>query len=191
MKRNIGLLSSLLISVGIAHGAAIDWTLSGMNSALTDYAGSAAANTTVYLVLADQSKIATITDLADASAFTTALDAITVATVESNSTGKKPATTTATYESPLLTAGTSYTFGMLYTSVDSDGNGYYRLLTSASSISAYDSSDPSSSQAVSLSWSNMGKASWTKGYTAAAVPEPSTAVLALAGLALLLKRRKA
>ena len=189
MKKLLAVSLALVASAEVCFGAAIDWTLSGMNTALTDYAGNTAGKTTVYLVLADNKSIASITDVAGEDAFTTALGSITVATVSSGTDGKKPATTTATFESPLLDAGTSYTFGMLYVSNDTDGNGFYRLLKSQSSVAAYDSSDPSSSQAVSLSWSTMKSAAWTKGYTA--VPEPSTVALALAGLALLLKRRKA
>ena len=195
MKKILAIVSVAIVGATFSHGAAIDWQISGMNSELKNYLGTTAANVPVYLVLADSTSIATITDTASQAEFEEALANITIGSTTTGSDGKKPAdwastSYTKTFESDLLTSGTSYTFGMLYASQDADGNGNYRLLASTQSIMAYDVKDPTSAQTVSLSWSNMGKASWSSAY-AAPVPEPSTAALALAGLALLLKRRKA
>ena len=192
MKQILAFVAASLISTSVVHGAAIDWQMSGMNSALKDFAGNVAANTTVYFVLADTASIATISDTSSATDFENALKEITLSSITTGDDGKKPASLAPNYtivvESPKLTSGTSYTFGMLYTSKDDEGNGVYRLLADSSTTAAYDSSDPSSSQATSLSWSNMGKASWDKGYS---VPEPSVALMGLLGLGMLLKRRSA
>ena len=187
MKKILTILA-LVSTVGISHGAAIDWNISGINSALSNYDGTTAASTKIYLILADTSSLATITDVADPTSFESALSAITLTSTAAGSDGKKPAVTSTTVESSLLTSGQSYTFGMMYMSTDTEGNGYYKIVTQTKT--AYDTSDPSTSQAVGLSWATMKSSSWTKGYTAA-VPEPSTAMLALAGLALLIKRRRA
>ena len=169
------------------HAASIDWKITGMNSVISDYLGNAAANTTIYLVFGTTADIASITEAADKDAFSSALSAITIATTSSASDGKKPSTTTTTVSHASLTASQDYTLGMLYLSEDADGNGFFRVTTALGT--AYDPSVVGSSGSVSTSWANMKSASWTKGYEA--VPEPSTAALALAGLALLLKRRRA
>ena len=186
MKKTLALLLGLLAATSV-QAASINWTVSGKNQALSEYGGTTAAGTTVYLILADATSLASITDVANLTDFTTALDSITIGTVESDSAGKKPNPITTTVSSSKLTAGTSYTMASIYISVDPDGNGFYKMATGVGV--AYDPSVEGSSGSISTDWGTMRSASWTKGYTA--VPEPSTAVLAFAGLALLLKRRRA
>ena len=198
MKKLIAFFSVIVATVGATYAAAIDWNISGMNKVLSAYDGTTAANTAVYLVLADTTSLASITDATDEEAFNTALANIQVGVTESGIDGKKPSTTQSTVESPKLTSGTNYTFGMLYVSKDTAGNGYYRIVTS--DAAAYDTSDPSTSQAVGLSWATMSSAAWSNGWTkptdpdpgpTPGVPEPATGALALAGVALLFKRRRA
>ena len=187
MKKTLLLLAVLFTASQIMFGAAIEWQISGMNKALTNYDGATAANTTVYLILADSASLSTITGLEGpnaASDFNTALAKITLASVTSASDGKKPATLTSVVSSDLLSAGTTYTFGMLYVSEATDG-GYYRYV--AATKPAYDLSDPTGKQTASLSWATMAGSTWQKGY---AVPEPASAMLALAGVAMLIRRRK-
>ena len=189
MKKTLLLLAVLFTASQIMFGAAIEWQISGMNKPLTNYDGATAANTTVYLILADSASLSTITGLEGpnaASDFNTALAKITLASVTSNADGKKPATLNSVVSSDLLSAGTTYTFGMLYVSEATDG-GYYRYVTSKRP--AYDlDGDPTYKQTASLSWATMLGSTWTKGYTA--VPEPASAMLALAGVAMLIRRRK-
>jgi len=187
MKKTFLLIASLMLFASMSHGASITWIISGKNTALKDYASNVAAGTTVYLILADSTSLASITDIEGKDAFEDALAAITVGSVTADSDGKKPEQTTVDMSSSLLTAGNSYTLASLYLGYDSDGNGYYRYASNTGT--AFDPSVEGSAGTISTSWANMGTATWTKGYTA--VPEPSTAALALAGLALLLKRRKA
>ena len=91
--------------------------------------------------------------------------------------------------SDLLTAGETYSFGLLYYSTDSKGDGYFKIATVSSQ--AYDPADPTSVQDAKTSFTTFGNASYGTEKAFSAVPEPSTAALALAGLALLIRRRKA
>ena len=191
------ILASLALAVvaTIAPAASIDWSVTGMNKVLNEYDGTVASGTTVYLVLADATSLASITydeasnPLTDAT-FADARSAITIGTVNAGADGKKPSKTLNTVSSDLLTAGTEYTLAAIYFSTASDGNGYYRSVVTPGT--AYDPTVAGSAGAISTSWATMSTAQWTKGYAPApAVPEPSSAALALAGLALLLKRRRA
>ncbi len=188
MKKLLTLAALVAVSMS-AYGASINWNISGINNVLDTYDGGTAANTTVYLILADAASLDTITSSTQFKTdFTTALNAITINTTASNAAGKKPAVVADIIStSELLTAGTSYTFGMIYVSEDASGNGYYALSTASGMAYTYDPEDPSAAQSVSLSWSTMNSSAWTQGY---AVPEPATAALALAGLAMLIRRRK-
>ena len=189
MKKTLALLLVFLAATSV-QAASIDWSLSGKNQVLSEYGGGTASKTPVYLILADSASLASITDVVGETAFKDALSLITVATLEAGSDGKKPAglvNNTVTVASDKITAGQSYNMAMIYVSVDTDGNGWYKM---ASGLGvAYDPSVEGSSGLVSTDWGTMRSSSWTKGYSP--VPEPSTAVLALAGLALLLKRRRA
>ena len=191
MKKTLLTIAGLLLFASMSHGASISWIMSGKNQALKDYSNAVAGGATVYLILADTTSLASITST-DSKALTktefdNALAAITIGSVSAGADGKKPTVTTVDMSSDLLTASQNYLLGSLYMGYDDAGNGFYRIATNTGT--AFDPSVEGSAGTVSLNWANMGTASWTKGYTA--VPEPSTAVLALAGLALLLKRRRA
>jgi len=75
----------------------------------------------------------------------------------------------------------------------SDGKTYYNLSSDTYTLAGIsDEGSVLDNAVMSFSYSTAGeKSSITKGGGWTAVPEPSTAALALAGLALLLKRRKA
>ena len=187
--KNIITATLLFVAFSVS-AASINWQVSGIaTKTLSNYDGTTAANTPVYLILADATSLASITDVSDKDTFTSALSLITVASGVSKADGKKwdGAGNYTAYSSPLLTAGTQYDLGMLYFSEDAKGNGFYRVVSGKGT--AYDPTVEGATGSVSLNYGTLSSASWTKGYTA--VPEPSTAVLALAGLALLLKRRRA
>ncbi len=89
--------------------------------------------------------------------------------------------------------GSKFAMLLVYTGA-ADGKTYYNLSSTVGEISGMSVDPPvnAADQSFSFSYSTSsekGKLSGGGGWTA--VPEPSTAMLALAGLALLIKRRKA
>ena len=190
MKRILTLITILGIGITSAQAASIQWSVSGIATAVLtnpDSAGSTAGSSTLYFILADD--LSSLSGNEKKSDFETALSAITLATATTAADGTKPSITKQVVTSPLLNVGQEHTFGLLYFGEDDKGDGYYKLITATKA--AYDASAPTTAKEVKTSFSNLANASYgsSKAYTA--VPEPSTAALALAGLALLLKRRKA
>ena len=188
MKKILALIAILGIGITSAQAASIQWSVSGIATAVLtnpDSTGSTAGLATVYFILADD--LSSLSGNATKSDFESALSAITLATATTANDGTKPSVTKQVVTSELLTVGQTHTFGLLYFGEDDRGDGYYKLITA--SKAAYDASAPTTAKEVKTSFSNLANASYTSAYTA--VPEPSTAVLALAGLALLLKRRRA
>ena len=95
-------------------------------------------------------------------------------------------------ETDLLTAGSS-TFGLYLTYTDTDNVTWYNVSSSTYTIPA-GSSDITTglSTTFAFDWKKNDEGTrLTSGGGWTQVPEPSTAMLALAGLALLLKRRRA
>ena len=170
-----------------AQAATINWAIGGSTTyVLTDVKGEAYANQTIYLVAASNLSSITDPDNLTKAAFETALSEITIATATSSATGTKP-TYKEEVSSSLMTAGSSFSFGMLVVSQDAEYV-YYKVLTGNATPFADDAPATGRNATITTAWNTLGGKTWTK---AAAVPEPSTAALALAGLALLLKRRKA
>jgi hypothetical protein len=129
--------------------------------------------------------------------------AVTAASTVSTVPALKGKFTAATYDLPagsqvgtsatdVLTAGSS-TFGLYLTYTDGDNVTWYNVSSSSYTIPA-GSSDITTglSATFAFDWKqNDAGTKLTSGGGWTQVPEPSTAMLALAGLALLLKRRKA
>ena len=186
--KNTTIILALLALVGSASAATIKWTVGGQTTfVMNDYLGNPYANQTVYLINA--SDVSSLTDpTQDKDTFLSNLADLTIATAQSSATGTKPDVTNVEVTSQtLMTAGTSMTFGALIFSEDKEF-GYYKLLTGPGTPYADDAPASGRNARFSSAWNTLSGKTWTKAY---AVPEPSTAVLALAGLALLLKRRRA
>lgn len=188
MKKTLTFLAVAMIAMS-AHGATIEWTLSNIafgGSKLTS-AGTELVASLFYLgsggTLADNYTEAEIQ----------ALNVVSTA----SGTNTKSANTGA-FDLVEGTHANGDVFGMLLTYADSaSGKTYYNIAATTYTLSGFaDASSSVDSYKLAATAMNYttADASTTKvspggGWTA--VPEPSTAALALAGLALLLKRRKA
>ena len=189
MKKIVTLFSLLALATCV-QAATIKWTISGSTTyVVNDYSGNPYASQTIYLV--DGSYLDSLVDVAQSKKdFQDTLEAITIATATSSSTGTKP-TNVSNLEvsSNMMTAGSLFSFGIVLIS-EKDGFGYIKTYSVNGTPYADDAPTANRTGKATTAWAATGidKGSWTKSYT---VPEPSTAALALAGLALLLKRRKA
>jgi hypothetical protein len=187
------LFSAVAALVASSQAASINWTITGNTTyVLKDYNDNAYAST-VYLVAA--SDLSSITDLDSKSAFEDALDDLTIVTTSSSS-GTKPSVSKQVVTDDRLTAGTPFKFGLLVVSEDSDGNGYYKVLN-ANGTPYATGADASAQTTLTTPWNTLGSQSWVSAWTKPTepitpeVPEPATGALALAGVALLFKRRRA
>ena len=178
------------------QAASFQWRATGVS-----FGGKALENTTGYLVYLDSST--SVSDL-----FTidyTAPGSITIAsTVDEAKTGsgRNAGTLLKTYNDSTSTGGDGSqvaigkNFGMILLYNDGTDT-WYNFTTAAQSITA-DATGAFERKTFAFDYSTQTTitsdgqtpSGWTK-INIAAVPEPSTAALALAGLALLLKRRKA
>ena len=182
---------ALLCCALTASAGSINWGFTGINkpaTLITD-AKDTAYTGDIYLILA--SNAASLEGLTTQSAFENALADITLGTATVTD-GKITSSQTATHDSlkAKVDGGpNSYTFQVVV--YDAANLSYYLSGTaderaySLAGVAANTDADTS----ITFTKTMIGKSSspsWTP-----AVPEPSTAALALAGLALLLKRRKA
>lgn len=190
------LLTALSVIVAVfAHAANINWTISGKGTA-TDYAGANFSGT-VYFILA--SDVSSLTGNTAEAEFLSALDNLVLEDTHTTSDGSKPSVSDVVVSDSKITGTASQTFGILIYSQDTDGNGYYKL-TTASQTGYADGAGADAQTKVSTSWTTLRNADWVSAWTKPTdpdpgptpdVPEPATGALALAGVALLFKRRRA
>jgi len=188
LKHILGIAAVALLA-NIAGAASIDWS-----SAAVAFGGDTLKKDTgvagylVYLSSGSLESTYTIDD---------SFSAAKVGTVVSSDTDgtNKGGLLTGTLAVTDLGYGNGDAFAMVL-SYTSGGKTYWNISSAVQTLSGLDDSDPRVNPADWESFSvsstiagETGKASGGSGWTA--VPEPSTAALALAGLALLLKRRKA
>ena len=210
-KTLIALLSVSLASV--AGAANINWTLSGAASrvvngvsatsadATTAGNSSSAFTGTIYLLVADSASALGTDALGDnntESAFLDKIGALKANDDYSTSDGKHPVVTSVPISSSLIKTS-SQTYGLLVYDKDSYGNGWYKIVT-ATGTGYADNSPADAQTSVATSWNNIYSGSWNKAWEkptdpdpgpTPGVPEPATGALALAGVALLFKRRRA
>ena len=188
MKNLLSILAVMAIAV-VSQAATVKWSIGGSATyVMNDYLGNPYANQKVYLINAnDVSSLTNPTQ--DKDTFLSNLANLTIFEATSASDGTKPTTVNnlEVSSSTLMEADTQMTFDALVFSEDSEF-GYYKLMTV--NATPYADTAPATARTANVrtAWNTIGGKSWTKAY---AVPEPSTAMLALAGLALLLKRRRA
>ena len=179
-----------LVAAVTTQAASIQWAFSGITTSakqIKNYAGTAMTGT-LYLILSDSASA--LEGATSQSAFETALEGITLGTAAVAS-GKISSTTVV--NSSALTAveagGPKYTFAVV---VFDPTNAYY-YLSGTKEQYAYDAgAETPSPTSITFTANDIGETYRNNNnITWSFVPEPSTAALALAGLALLLKRRKA
>ena len=203
MKKSL-LATFVALSVGVASAASVSWTISGVASkVIKDYSGESPLVSSVYLVLSDSLAGDSFKNLETEAALTDALSAITVNGAYSTSDGKKPSVKDLRVDSNLLSTATT-NLGLLVYSKDTAGNGYYKVY-STSTTPWTDNTPAADRGTLSTSWASLVPASWVSAWTKPTepdpgpgpgpgpgpIPEPATGALALAGVALLFKRRRA
>ena len=177
------------------QAASIDWSITGKGTAY-DYTGSSALSSTVYLLVGDLSSLSGNTT---ESEFLTALNALKLDDTYGTSDGKKPDVGDVVITSDKITGTGNQTFSMLVYTKDSDGNGYYKIAIDSNTGYATGASADAHTT-IATSWTDMRNSDWVSAWTKQDdpgpgpqpdVPEPATGALALAGVALLFKRRRA
>ncbi len=186
-------LAAMVLAVASVNAASIQWSLSTGAATMKSPGATTALTGTAYLILAN--------DLADLQS-DIATDGF-AETIKDYKLGDAPIssgkiTTTQTATSDKLTAGNGYDFQVVI--YDSSSNQYY-----TSSVKNQKAYDPTSTddalqipKAITLGaddvyatrGANASTAPWASGEPSG-VPEPATGALALAGVALLFKRRRA
>ena len=176
MKKFVTMMVVALVAVS-ASAASIDWVVTlGRSGKFVDSTG-AAFNGTIYLVLADTTFNATT-----AEEFESQLKAATLGTDTVSAGRSSSSQVTAT--SDKLTAGTRYDYAIVV--FDVANSQYY--MTDSINRPAYTAGTDDPVQLTFTAAQATGNASWTPSYVT--IPEPASAMLALAGVAMLIRRRK-
>ena len=189
MKKLVLTASLLLGFASISHGSAILWAVD--NTAIKDFtvSGSTITETTANLANANLYFFyGTATDSDVLSAFTqntfdsSKLSTYLQDTVSNGGGGKAKGSTPV--ERDFISSDAANPFYLVITTVK-DNKAYYKLVSTSQTGYETTGNPLPPTKTATFTTQMVQGTSWT------AVPEPSTAVLALAGLALLLKRRKA
>ena len=182
--KKIVLLALAAIAIP-ASAASIDWTLN--TAAAANYMVGSDGNKlngTAYLLLtSDANSLGTF---AAADKFLTAMEDVALGSATITDGINK---TKQTATSDKLVAPTSYSFSVLVF----DGSSYY-VASAAKSMTAYNLTGDvyTDAKAITFTANEMYASAAKRGTQAyVAVPEPATAALALLGLGLMIKRRKA
>jgi hypothetical protein len=182
MKKFVTLMMVALVAIS-ASAASIDWKFSGLTTAAKRIVDSTGANYNgnIYLILAEDASTLTATTTKDT--FEETLSSITVGTTTVADGKASNATATNTGWLSQAQGGSQYDFQI----VVYDGAQYY--LSAIKTEYAY--TDPTTPTSVTFTAQDIGKTYQNaQGVKFTAVPEPASAMLALAGVAMLIRRRK-
>ncbi len=190
MKKLIASFAVLVTAVAVTNAASVSWSSATLSFGEASLKSSKAVSG--YLVLLSGSALATSYNLTDD------FDASSVGSVVSSDTdgASKGSLLTGKFDTVGDENGNSYAFVAKY--VDGDST-YWNISSTLNVMSGLDPDDirvnPASwndfafnNSVVGESASISGGGGWAKAKT---VPEPATGALALAGIALLFRRRKA
>ena len=186
--KNLIAVATIVASAGITQAASVAWSSVAMT--FGEQTLKKDTGVTGYLVYLSSGA------LEDSYTINESFSAESVGTVVASDTDgtNKGSALTGTFQIAQGTYSNGDVFAFV-ASYTSDGKTYWNISSTVNTLSGLDPSDPTVSPAdfsdysMASTVSETGKASGGSGWTA--VPEPSTAALALAGFALLLKRRKA
>lgn len=194
MKKTFAIIVAFALTTTVASALSFDWSSKSIKFDSTNLKNSTAV--TGYLIyLGSGGSLDTTYDVTKDSTASSIIGSIGTDTGSSKSTPNALGKLTGTYVFDYGTKANGDTFAMLLSYNDGE-NTYFNLSSTVVTLSGIvdETSDLDAMDFTSgFSYSNAGE---SKTITAGggwiqAVPEPSTAALALAGLALLLKRRKA
>ena len=190
MKTKLALVALLATLCTVSQAASVDW-----KSAALDFGGTALKNNTgvkgwvVYLAsgsFADSYKI-------DDSFSAESVGVVVASDTDGTNKGSSVAGTAADWTNKTYNTNGD-TFGLVLSYNDGEKT-YWNISSSVNAFSGLVAEDPTvpasdwTAFSASGSKNTSSSLSTSSGWTA--VPEPSTAMLALAGLALLIKRRRA
>ena len=188
MKKTFLALSLMVAAATIAHGAAIKWAIGGAIDANADIDTSVGSFVLAYIGTTSGIGV-------DADTFNTGVGT-SYSVVDTGSWTDFYSSRQGTYskaKSTTVDDVANATYQIFYVN-----NGVYSLVNDPTQVTMAISIDPTTGGASTSAYvngvSNGSSAMYATGGSTtaiASVPEPSTAALALAGLALLLKRRKA